>query len=307
MDISIVLNQMIQLFLIMGLGYFLYKIKLLDEFTNKKINALILKVTTPALILSSVMGNNDAKIEILIQVFIVGICVYIMLPIIGFIIAKIIKVKKSQEGIYIFMTIFSNIGFMGFPVMKSIFGDESIFYSAIFNMIFNFLVFTLGIFLMSYGKEKKVKINPKDLLSPGIISSIIAIMIFLLNIKMPIIISNTVQMVGDMTTPLAMIMIGSTLATINIKSIFNDKKIYIYTLIKQLLLPILAYPILKYFISNDLVLGITLIILAMPVGNSAVIFSYEYDGDIELAAKVIFITTALSVITIPAIVSIFLI
>lgn len=253
------------------------------------------------------MGNNDAKIEILIQVFIVGICVYIMLPIIGFIIAKIIKVKKSQEGIYIFMTIFSNIGFMGFPVMKSIFGDESIFYTAIFNMIFNLLVFTLGIFLMSYGKEKKVKINPKDLLSPGIISSIIAILIFLLNIKMPIIISNTVQMVGNMTTPLAMIMIGSTLATINIKSIFTDKKIYIYTFIKQLLLPILAYPILKYSISNDLVLGITLIILAMPVGNSAVIFSYEYDGDIELAAKVIFITTALSVITIPAIVSIFLI
>lgn len=307
MNISVVLNQMIQLFLIIGLGYILFKIEILNDFANKNINTLILKVTMPAMILSSVMNENNADPNLLLQVFIISLIVYALLPIIGLIITKIMNVNQKEKGLYIFMTVFSNVGFMGFPVMKSIFGQESIFYTAIFNMIFNLLVYTLGIILINYGREKKAKINYNDLISPGIIASIIAIIIFLLRIKVPVLIENTCSMIGDMTTPLAMLMIGSTLSNIKISEIFNDLKIYLYTIIKQILVPMISFPILNTFIDNPLVLGITLIILSMPVGNSAVIFSYEYDGDVALAAKGVFITTALSVITIPLIVSLFLV
>lgn len=307
MDITVILNQMIQLFLIIGLGYILNKLKILNDIANKNINTLILKVTMPAMIISSVATQNNADSNILVQVFIISLIVYAILPVIGFIITKILNINNKQRGLYIFMTIFSNIGFMGFPVMKSIFGQESIFYTAIFNMMFNVLVYTLGILLLNSDKEEKVKINLKDLLSPGIISCLIAIFIFLLNIKIPVLIGNTCSMIGDMTTPLAMLMIGSTLANIKISEIFNDIKIYIYTIIKQVIVPMISFPILNTCIDNPLVLGITLIILSMPVGNSAVIFSYEYDGDVELAVKGVFITTALSVVTIPLIVSLYLV
>lgn len=307
MNIMIVLNQMIQLFFIIALGYALYKNNILDEFVNKKINTLILKVTMPAMILSSVFGANHSEIEVLIQVFFIALIVYCLLPILGFIISKVIRIDKSQQGLYIFMTVFSNVGFMGFPVMRAIFGEEAIFYTAVFNMFFNFFVYTLGILLINYGTNQKVSTSYRDLFSPGIISCILAIIIFLMQIKIPDVLVNSFKMIGDMTTPLAMMMIGSTLATINRKEIFNDIKIYIYTIIKQIIIPVISFPILNTFIENPLVLGITLIILAMPVGNSAVIFSYEYGGDVELAAKGVFITTALSVVTIPLIVSLFLI
>lgn len=307
MNIMIVLNQMIQLFFIIALGYALYKNNILDEFVNKKINTLILKVTMPAMILSSVFCANHSEIEVLIQVFFIALIVYCLLPILGFLISKVIRIDKSQQGLYIFMTVFSNVGFMGFPVMRAIFGEEAIFYTAVFNMFFNFLVYTLGILLINYGTNHKVSISYRDLFSPGIISCILAIIIFLMQIKIPDVLVNSFKMIGDMTTPLAMMMIGSTLATINIKEIFNDIKIYIYTIIKQIIIPVISFPILNTFIENPLILGITLIILAMPVGNSAVIFSYEYGGDVELAAKGVFITTALSVVTIPLIVSLFLI
>ena len=216
------------------------------------------------------------------------------------------RIPIHQRGLYMFMTVFSNIGFMGFPVMKAIFGNEAVFYTAIFNMIFNFLVFTLGIVLINYGTTNQFKLKAKNLLSPGIISSLVAVIIYFSQIKMPTVLGSTFEMVGSITTPVAMMLIGSTLASINIKEVFTEFRIYPYTIIKQLLIPFIAYPILHYFISSPLVLGVALINLAMPVGNSAVLFANEYDGDVDLAAKSVFITTLISVFTIPLIVSVFL-
>lgn len=308
MDINVVINQMVQLFMILGLGYFLNKLKLFDTILNQKLNKLLLNVTTPALILASVssMKDSDNNGEVFF-VLIVAIIIFTLLPIISYLLVRIMNIPIHQRGIYMFMTVFSNIGFMGFPVMKAIFGNEAVFYTAIFNMIFNFLVFTLGIVLINYGTKNQVKLKAKNLLSPGIISSLVAIFIYFVKIPIPTVLGSTFDMVGSITTPLAMMLIGSTLANINIKEVFTEFRIYPYTIIKQLLIPFIAYPILNYFITSPLVLGVALINLAMPVGNSAVLFANEYGGDVELAAKSVFITTLISVFTIPLIVAMFLI
>lgn len=299
--------QMIQLFLVISIGYILSKIKILDVDFNKKLTTLLLSVTTPALIVSSVLTTTDyLPIKDILFVFLVGIIIYIALPIIGFIIVKIMRVPMPQQGLYIFMTVFSNIGFMGFPVMKAIFGNDAIFYTAIFNMIFNLLVFTVGTGIMGYGTDRKTKINLKDLLSPGVVASLIALLIYFVQLKFPDVIVSTVTMIGDITTPMAMLIIGSTLANIPIKEVFGELRLYPYTLIKQVILPILAYPILSLFIKDSLILGVTLIMISMPVANTAVLFATEYDGDVSLAAKSVFMTTLLSIITIPLIVALFL-
>ncbi len=307
MNISVVINQMLQLFLILGLGYFLNKIKLFDTAINQKLNLLILNVTTPAMILASVSSSNQGSSNgAVLKVLLVAIAIFIILPILSFILVKIMRVPKHQEGIYMFMTVFSNIGFMGFPVIKSIFGSEAVFYTAIFNMIFSLLVFTLGIFLINYGTKNKADFNIKILLSPGIVSSFAAIVIYFLKIPIPSVLGSTFNSVGNITTPIAMMLIGSTLANIEIKEVFTEFRIYPYTLVRQILIPAAFYPILKFFITNPLILGVTLIVLAMPVGNSAVQFATKYDADIDLAAKSVFITTLISVFTIPLIVAVFL-
>ena len=307
MNINVVINQMLQLFLILGLGYFLNKIKLFDTAINQKLNLLILNVTTPAMILASVSSNNQSSnTGVVLKVLLVAIAIFVILPILSFILVKIMRVPKHQEGIYMFMTVFSNIGFMGFPVIKSIFGSQAVFYTAIFNMVFSLLVFTLGIFLINYGTENKADFNIKTLLSPGIVSSFGAIVIYFLKIPIPSVLGSTLNSVGNITTPIAMMLIGSTLANIDIKEVFTEFRIYPYTLVRQILIPAVFYPILKFFISNPLILGVTLIVLAMPVGNSAVQFATKYDADIDLAAKSVFITTLISVFTIPLIVAVFL-
>ena len=308
MDLQVIILQMIQLFLVIALGYGLLKIKILDVEFNKRLTSLLLSVTTPALIVSSVLSTTLEKdISKIAFVFIVGVIIFIVLPILGFIIVKIIKVPTHQQGLYIFMTMFSNIGFMGFPVMKSIFGNEAVFLTAIFNMLFNLLVFTVGIVFMNYKKKKKIKMNARQLLSPGVISSLIALLIYLTEIQVPDVIASTITMVGDITTPIAMMLIGSTLATIPLKEVFNEIRVYPFTILKQIIIPIIAYPVLSFFIQDPLILGVSLIMIAMPVGNIAVLFATEYQKDVALAAKTVFMTTLLSIITIPVIVALFLI
>ncbi len=306
MDLMVVINVMLKLFLIIGLGYFMMKKKFLNDETVRKLNRIVLYITTPALIFASVCGDNNASMDVVLYVFVVSIIFYVTLPIVSVILIKGLRIKKPREGLFIFMTIFSNVGFIGFPVMQSIFGNTAVFYTAIFNLLFNLEVYTLGVVLINHDKGEKASIDFKNLLSPGVVAAIVSIIIFFTNVQMPSLLVETADMVGDMTAPLAMILIGANLAIINVKEVFNDFMVYPFTFAKQILLPIIAYPVIAYFIKDPLVQGITLVNLAMPVGNSAVLFATQYDHDVGLAAKTVFITTLFSIFTIPLIVGLFL-
>ena len=307
MDVMVVINQMLQLFIIIGLGYFMQKKKILNDEINSKLNYIVISITTPAMIFSSVCTTTIDDKNMVIYTLIVATAVYIALPIISFLLVKIMRIPMRQKGLYMFMTIFSNIGFMGFPIMKALFGNDAVFYTSLFNILFILAVFTLGVILINYGNNVRMKLDPKNLLSPGVVSSIIAVFIYFLEIPIPGVLANCFEMVGDMTTPLAMMIIGATLANIELKSLFTELRLYYFTVVKQVILPIVVFPIIAFFIRDPLIQGITLVNIAMPVGNSAVLFAKQYGGDVELAAKSIFITTLVSVFTIPLVISILLV
>lgn len=307
MDVTVVLFQMIQLFLVLGLGYFLYKIKILDEDFNKKLTRLLLNVTLPGVILSSVFSSSSSQnVSSVFLVFGLGLAIYILLPFIGFIVTKLIRAPKTQQGLYMFMIVFSNIGFMGIPVMNAIYGSSAIFYLSIYNMLFNLFLYTIGPKIMTYGTGQKIDMNLKSLFTPGMVASVIALVCYFMGIKPHTIIVDTLDMVGGLTTPLAMMIIGGTLAKIPLKEVFNDFRVYPFTILKQVIIPAISYVILSMLVKDELILGVTLITIAMPVANTAVLFATEYHADEALAAKNVFITTLLSIITIPLIVALFL-
>ncbi|WP_249028933.1 AEC family transporter [Tannockella kyphosi] len=307
MDIGVIINQMVQLFLVIGVGYILNKLDIFDTLLNKKLSTLLLSVTTPCLILSSVITSSDyAPMNEVVVMLLITIAMYTLLPIFSFFLVKLLRIPKEKQGLYMFMTVFSNVGFMGFPVIESIFGSEAIFYAAIINMGFNLMIYSVGVLMMNYGTKRHTRIELKSLLSPGVIASLLAFFFYLTRISVPSVIGDTVALIGSITTPIAMLLIGSTLATIPVKEIFSDFIIYPYTFIKQILLPVVAFPLLSYFVKDTYILGISFIILAMPIANSAVLFSIEYDGDVDTASKSVFLTTLVSVITIPLLVYFYL-
>ncbi|MCI6738031.1 MAG: AEC family transporter [Intestinibacter sp.] len=300
MDIQVIINQMVILFLVMIVGYIANKVKILDKELNQKLSSLVLNVTSPALILYSVSEPVEGDLNTVLQIFLLSVAVYVVLPFIGIFFARILKVAKEDRNLYQFMTIFSNIGFMGYPVIQAIFGKEALFFASICNLVFNIFCFSYGVFLIS--GAGKVSFDYKKLINPGIIFSIIAVVIYLTKWQMPVIIGETSDLVGSITTPLAMMIIGSSLAEIPIKEVVSDIRIYIYTIIKQIIMPILFWWVLKFIVHDAMVLGVLVVLIAMPVGTIAIMFCNQFGGNTSLASKSIFITTLASVFTIPTLV-----
>lgn len=307
MEVGIILHQMLQFFIIMFLGYFLYKVKLLDHDFVKKLTKLLLNVTLPATILSSVLeADSNRDPAGVVQVFVIGVAVYAVLPVISFIIVKLMRLPKRDRGLYAFMMTYSNIGFMGFPLMDALFGQKAVFYAAIVNVLFNISVFTCGVVMMNVGRgedltaiQNPAKLKLKNLLSPGVSISALSIVVYFMNISFPQDVRSVVSSVGGITTPLAMILMGATLATMDLKSIFSDWRVYFYSLVKQAVLPLLLWPLMKLCISDEFILTIMYILILMPVANTSVLFATQYDGNEKLAAKTVFITTVMSIVTVP--------
>ena len=290
-----------ELFIIIFVGYFIYKAKIVDDNFTKKFTKLVLDVTLPAMILASVLTLEERQelYDVITAIAVAAALFFVVLPGIGFFLAKLIRAKKEQIGLYTFMNAYSNVGFMGFPVIEGLCGSVGLFYAAIFNLIFNLSTYTLGIWMMNKGREDAEKFNVKRLLSPGVLLSALSIVIYFLDIKFPTVITETIESIGSITSPAAMLLIGCSLAKMDIKSVFTEVRIYPWTIIKQLIIPLLLWFPLTMIIKNELVLNVTYVLIAMPVANSAVLFATNYGGDSELAAKTTFITTLISLITVP--------
>lgn len=297
MDIKILFSQMTELFIIMFLGYAIFKLKIVDDNFVKKFSKLVLDVTLPAMILSSVLNLDERPMlsDVLTAFAVSGVLFFVVLPVIGILLARLFRVKKEHNGLYIFMHTYSNIGFMGFPVIEAMLGPVALFYAAIFNLMFNVSVFSLGVGLVS----KKTKFSAKVLMTPGIIVAALSVVLYFLNIRLPELIHSTVSSVGSITSPAAMLIVGFTLAKMDLSSVFSDWRIYPWSIIKQLLIPLILFVPFSMIIKDETLLAVAFILSAMPVGNNAVLFATKYDCDSELATRAVFITLIISLITVP--------
>ena len=305
MDFLMIFNQILVLFLILFVGYLLFKINILDDHTNKKLSSFVVNVSAPALIISAFTTNSKGTLIEIINIIVISLFCYLFLFAMTIILPRFLKIHNDELGIYKFMVMFSNVGFMGFPVISAIYGNDAIFYASIFNLPFYLLIYTLGVYYVSLHAGQKIQFNYRRLLNSGVIAVIIGIVLFSTKLKPPYFINETIGLIGGVTTPLSMLIIGASLAKISIKDIFSSYKLYIFSLIKLVFLPIVIYFILKPFstlISNPILIGISVVIVGMPVAANAVMLSKEYNGNEEIASKGVFISTLLSIVTIPLLV-----
>lgn len=303
MDIQIILHQLITLFLLMGAGFLLFRFKLMNTEFNRSLTKLLINVTMPFLIIDSVLKlTQRAPVSTVLTVLAAAAALYLILPFFGFLIARLLFVPKTQRGLYTYMTTFSNVGFMGFPLISALLGAEAVFYTALFNMIFNLSSFSYGILLISSGNEKKEKPRLRMLLSPGILLSLLAIVLYFADLPFPAPVVDVVGYIGGLTTPLAMLLTGASIASMNLPEMLRDWRMYPFILLKQIALPLCLYPLFRLFIRDTLLLHLILIMLSLPVANSAVLFSIEYHADEKLATRGVFLTTLCSIATIPLVV-----
>lgn len=301
MDFEAIIYQIIVLFLVLFVGYFVRKVAIIDDHTSKKISGFIVNVTAPMLILSSMMRDTKLGGREIIGILSISIIVYICLFLTTLIVPRVLGVEKHNLGVYKFMIMFSNVGFMGFPVVSSIFGDEAIFYASIFNLPFYALVYTLGIYFVSMNNKERMVFKFTKMLNPGVVAVIIGLFIFSFNWKVyvPVPVRETLNMIGGLTTPLSMIVIGASLAHVKIRNIFANVRLYVYCVLKLVVFPVVILLIIRQFHFNPIMMGVPVIITGMPVAANAVILSKEFGGNDVLASEGVFISTMLSILSIP--------
>lgn len=293
----VLLQQMVILFVYMMIGYVACKKEYFDQEFGKKLSWLVVNVANPMLAISAVVNNEEqiAKKDFYVTVLL-AICFYAFFLILARILPRLIGVQKSDIGVYKMMTTFNNIGFMGFPVIAAAYGNGALIYAVPFSIMFNILCYTWGIQTLCGGGEKG---NWKRIINIGTISGIISIVLFFMQIPVPKMICSLSAGLSNLTGPLSMLVIGISIAAMELKDLFTDVKLLKFALIKLLAVPVAAMLLVCQVIDNRLICEVFLVMMATPAASMCAMLSQQYGGDYELAAKGVALTTILSVVTMP--------
>ena len=289
----------------MILGFFLMKRNILTQEVNTKLSAMILQVTCPCLILNSISTvSNDDPGKIL-KLFFAGIILYLLFPLIGLLFSRLIRVPAYLRGTYTCMFMFSNCSFMGFPVVQALYGDSAIFYVTIFNMPFNIIYFSLALYLfqldaaMEHPGAQREKIHVKNFINAGIIASVAALLIFFLHIQLPDIFYTCTGFVGNITTPLSMILIGASLATASLGDIKSEKWVWPMLPLRLIVMPLFVWFAMHLVTDDPVLINTCAIDIGMPVASMVAMGTASYPKQGKSAAICVAVSTIVSLITIP--------
>ena len=285
------LEVMVILFIIVILGYAACKLGYMGDKFDKKLSSIVVDITCPLLVLSSVMGDELPDRTLILPLLGVGFLTYIILLIFGFWVPRLISKNHDDQGMIGFALMFANVGFIGYPIVSSIFGPHAVFYAALLNMPNTFFIFTAGVMLIK-GEYSLKQFNPKALLVA-------------LGVHTPDIIARPVTMVGNITVPAALMIIGSSMAKLPIKEIIGSPKVYISSIVRLVVVPLSLYFLFKFCGVSEQVNNINTVVIAMPVASFGTMFCLKYGRDPSLITEMTFITTVGSIITIPLITQLF--
>jgi len=300
MGSNTVLNQVIVLFIIMLIGFYTKKRNILNEAVNKKLSELLLKVTSPLLVISSFQISFTQEIlNSVIVVFLFAMSAHIISILLGHVLFG--RFSDERKKVMQFAAVYTNCAFMGFPLLESLFGRIGILFGSVYVAAFNIFLWTNGVILFDTSKKLDAKTLKKALLNPGILSVIIGILLFLFSITLPAPIAKAVESVGSMTAPLSMLIIGVNLASCDFKKLLRGLDLYYITAVRLLVIPLLSYLVLKLFGISDMLLTICVLLVAMPIAATTAIFAEMYEGDALFASRAVAFSTLLSILTIPLI------
>ncbi|MDF2985147.1 MAG: Auxin Efflux Carrier [Eubacterium sp.] len=319
-EVGIIITQILILTLLGATGFAAGKGKLLPENSHKYISALILKITMPFLIFTT-MGNYSFTGETLKNgffIFLLGVVFILMGGLISLGPCKLMGIRDKALNIYVAQSMFGNVIFMAYPLLKAMYGDEGIVYAIFFNIANDAILWTLGVYLFNRHNSKNWRDNLSHLANPNTIAFLGGIIMIVLKAVSDIektaayervweILYTTFNGLGHTTIYLSMVFIGLILSNVKIAGItdiLSKSRYLVYSVFKLLIVPVLAIMFFKFTgnFFDVFVKRIVVLQLAMPSSTIVSALALQYDSDYNAATEGIFISTLLSIITLPFIV-----
>lgn len=289
--------QMLALLLMIGAGYFVTKKGMMDEHTNNQMSDMIVDIFNPLLVLASA---SNAVGRISMDALKLAICIavgmFAVFIIAGSILSPFFEKDRQQRKIFQLMFVFSNVGFIGIPVISSIFGSEYVVYVTEFMLVYSFVFYTYGIALMD-GRFSAASL--KSMINPGTVSGLLALGIIIFGVQLPEFLKTAVTYLGNVTSPMALMAVGFALAHSDWKKIFGQPRLYVFSVIKLLVLPLMLLPLLRLVIQDAELLAVCMVMFGMPVGNMPLILGNQRGMDVTACSAAIILSTVLCVLTVP--------
>lgn len=306
MDFSSIVSQMVVLLIVVIAGYALHKLKLLNEKFDSNLSRLVLDVALPCQIVGSVVTATDLP-DVATIWFMFGMSFLAngIVLVIAAVVPILLRAPKKARGVYSFIIAFGNVGFIGFPVLTAVFGPEAVVYGSILNIPFNLLVFTVGVLFLSDGSMplgERLKTGAQNLKSPILVACILVLVLAPLNIGGAGVVGDALVLVGDMTTPTALLIIGSSVARIPVLTMVNNWRAWLAVLCRLLVAPVVVLAIMRLFVSDPFLLGTIVVTAGMPVATNGTLLCLRYSADFQTMLQGTSISTVLSIATIPVVV-----
>ncbi len=301
MDLSNLFSRLVVLFIYILVGFIAAKAGKVDEDVVKKVNTVLLYIGQPALIISSVLDTQlDIGLGELGTIFGLAVIMQLLLLAFAYIFTPVYVRNKEDRGLFKFMTAFGNTGFMGFPVISALFGEDAIFLAAVFLIPFFLASYSLGVMQIK-GRAGGEKISFRFLLNPALVATFAGVILFFLRLPIPREAMDACSGLAGILIPLSMVAIGANIGMRQLSELVADWRMYVLSFIKLIICPVLMFFICRSFVTNQIYLGIMVVSAAMPSAVLASMLSTEYGKDIHVASRGVFITTLLSLATIPAV------
>ena len=246
--------------------------------------------------------------QYILPLLLISLVTYAILTAVALWLPRFFTRHKVDEGVVGFALMFGNVGFMGYPVVASIFGHEAVFYAAVLNVVNTFAVFTVGTILITGKNEVEgSRFQKKVLYSTPMVAAYLTMLIVALEIdNIPEVISQPLTMIGNITVPAALMIIGSSMSHLSLRTMLGNTTVYATTVMRLAIIPLAMYYLCGALGFSDIVVKINTVVIAMPVATYGTILCLKYEKDATLMTEITFITTLFSMVTIPLLVLFFL-
>lgn len=300
MDFSVIGQQVGVLGAVMLLGFIVVKTGYIEAKVKDSISNLIVKLLLPCLIISSI-SSKELEADLLgdvVMVAVMSLFCICTLFFIGALTAKIFKIPNGTKTIHKLLFSLGNVIFIGYPIITSVYGEKCFFYLMIYWLFNDLFLWTIGVFMLSKNEGEK-GFALKKLLNPNTLSFAVAIVMFIFGIKLPPIIDSAVANTGALTTYLSMIFIGMALATVDVRKVIKKWWVFLIAAFKLVIMPVVFILVFNFLGIGEMIFGVVVLAAAMPAQTVASMLANEYHSDVDYAAVGLFVTTVLSLGTLP--------
>lgn len=291
--VAALINQIVIMFILMAIGYALYRMKIIDRKGTSQMANVVIYVAYPCITLRTLMVDFDPN-----MIRDARFC-FVFTVVVTLISIPLTRLFfKKEDGVARYGAIFSNSGFIGVPIVMGVFGSEYVFYLSIGVSCLTFFIWTYGVWLVSGDKSQMSLKN--CITNPNLIMILVGLVCFFFSIHSPALMATILDDLGALNTGLVMLVLGAYLAQSDMRAVVTSKKAYLVSLVRLVIIPAIVVGILALFPWIDAKIRLTMLIaLGAPVASFAAILSEKYGGNYKFGIGLVTLSTILSLITMP--------